>query len=133
MATPSTSRPGPRATPARHAVVSRAEVYLGASAGPLRVTTLCRLVGLSERALRNAILGVHGVGPARWMRARRLDAARAQLETVHATPTVTAAATEQGFYQLGRFAGMYKAAFGEHPSQTLRRRVARARQTGRCQ
>jgi AraC family ethanolamine operon transcriptional activator len=131
---PTSSPSRPRATPARLAAVHRAEMCLRASDGPLSVATLCRLVGLSERALRNAVVGVHGVSPARWMRARRLHAARsALLEAVRATPTVTAAATDQGFYQLGRFAGMYKAAFGEHPSETLRRRISPPRQIGRCQ
>jgi AraC-like DNA-binding protein len=131
MPTPSSR---PRATPARLAVVLRAEMCLRASDGPVSVARLCRVLGLSERALRNAIVGVHGVSPARWMRAKRLHAARrALLEAACATPTVTAAATDQGFYQLGRFAGMYKAAFGEHPSQTLRRRISPPRQIGRCQ
>ena len=123
MASLSASRP--RATTARLAVVHRAETCLGASDSPVRVATLCRLLGLSERALRNAVLAVHGVSPARWMRARRLHAARLTLlEPLHGKTTVTAAATEQGFYQLGRFAGIYKAAFGEHPSQTLRRQTS---------
>lgn len=36
-----------------------------------------------------------------------------------ARTTVTAIAMDYGFFELGRFAGQYKAAVGESPSQTL--------------
>jgi transcriptional regulator GlxA family with amidase domain len=34
--------------------------------------------------------------------------------------TITDVATEHGFSEFGRFAGIYRGAFGETPSQTLR-------------
>jgi AraC family ethanolamine operon transcriptional activator len=40
--------------------------------------------------------------------------------------TVTRIATEYGFYELGRFAGIYNALFGERPSETLRASAGRA-------
>jgi AraC family ethanolamine operon transcriptional activator len=85
------------------------------------VSTLCRIVGRSERGLRNAFYRVHGMGPKRWMLAERLHGARRALSEVRIRPvTVTGVATDHGFYELGRFAATYKQAFGEAPSQTLR-------------
>jgi AraC family ethanolamine operon transcriptional activator len=85
------------------------------------VSTLCRIVGRSERGLRNAFYRVHGMGPKRWMLAERLHGARRALSEARSRPiTVTGIATDHGFYELGRFAATYKQAFGEAPSQTLR-------------
>ena len=111
-----------RATAARQKAVGRAEAYLRAHIdAPVTVFRLCRVVGLSERGLRNAFYGVHGVSPKRWMLAERLEGVRRALGDSAARPTtITAVATGYGFYELGRFASTYKAAFKETPSATLR-------------
>jgi transcriptional regulator GlxA family with amidase domain len=88
------------------------------------MTELCRLVGLSERTLRNAFYQVHGVSTKRWLKAERLRAVHTALSAASGGATVTGVATGFGFYELGRFAGIYKAAFGEAPSATLRARGA---------
>jgi transcriptional regulator GlxA family with amidase domain len=112
----------PAAILSRQEAVGRAEAYLRANMGtPVPVSKLCRLVGLSERGLRNAFYGVHGVSPKRWMLAARLqDVRRALTEGATGSTTVTGVATDCGFYELGRFAATYKEAFGEAPSATLR-------------
>lgn len=61
-----------------------------------------------------------GTSPARYMRQRRLDAARADLLAATDVTTVTRAAVAHGFGEFGRFARYYRAAFGELPSATLR-------------
>jgi len=101
--------------------VERAEAYARAHAGtPVPISRLCRVVGLSERALRNAFYGVRGMSPKRCMLVERLEGARRALADARVRPgTVTGVATRYGFYELGRFAGTYKDAFGETPSETL--------------
>jgi AraC family ethanolamine operon transcriptional activator len=103
-------------------VVELAEAYLRAHMStPVPVSRLCRLVGLSERGLRNAFYGVHGMSPKRWMLAERLQGARRALSHKSTRGiTVTGVATDYGFYELGRFSATYKERFGEAPSQTLR-------------
>jgi AraC family ethanolamine operon transcriptional activator len=115
--------------PSRQQVVGLAEAYFRAHMGAaVPLSELCRVVGLSERGLRNAFYGVHGVGPKRWMLSARLEEARRALRS-HTPATVTCVATDYGFYDFGRFAATYRQAFGEAPSDTLRgrRRTAAAR------
>ena len=82
---------------------------------------LSRQLGLSERGLRNAFYDVRGVSPRRAMLAERLEGVRRALSRPDARPTtVTGAATDFGFYELGRFAATYRQAYGEAPSDTLR-------------
>lgn len=113
----------PAATASRQRVVERAEAFVRADvAAPVPVSTLCHLLGLSERALRNAFYSVRGMSPKRWMLAERLQGVRSALSQACAGPvTVTDVATDFGFNELGRFAATYKEAFGEAPSETVAR------------
>ena len=103
-------------------VVARAEAYLRARwDAPVSLLTVSRLMGLSERSLRNAFYGVRGMSPMRSMRAERLRAVRRALsERPSPDVTVTGVAIDHGFNELGRFAAAYKQEFGEVPSETLR-------------
>lgn len=115
---PTNSRP----SPSRREIVERAERLLrDRAAGPLPIAHLSLLVGVSERGLRNAFVAVRGMSPKRFVIHDRLQEVRRALSDSRATgTTVTDIATEHGFFELGRFAGRYKAVFGETPSQTLR-------------
>jgi transcriptional regulator GlxA family with amidase domain len=105
----------------RQEAVERAEAYLRAHIdGPVPLSMLCRVVGLSERALRDAFYSVRGMGPKRWIVGVRLQGVRNALTGCGGATTVTNAATAYGFYELGRFAATYREAFGERPSDTLR-------------
>jgi transcriptional regulator GlxA family with amidase domain len=103
------------------AVVERIEAYARSHMSTsVPISELCRIAGLSERGLRNAFYGVRGMSPKRCMLAERLEGVRRALADVPARPgTVTGVAMRYGFYELGRFAGTYKDAFGESPSETL--------------
>jgi transcriptional regulator GlxA family with amidase domain len=103
-------------------VVGRAEAYLRAHMDrPVSVARLCRVVGVSERSLRNAFRAVHGMGPKRWMLVERLEGVHRVLREDRSRPvTVTCVATDHGFNELGRFAVSYREVFGETPSATLR-------------
>ena len=89
---------------------------------PLHVSALCHVMGVSERALRNAFHRMHGVPPCRHLRMLRLsNARRALLSADRTIAKVTEIAMSFGFAELGRFSVEYKKAFGESPSQTLYR------------
>ena len=109
-------------------VVERAEAFLRSSLGePIPIVRLSRLVGVSERSLRNAFYQVRGMSPKRCVVRERLNQARVALSQARTDRgTITHIATDFGFYELGRFAGSYRAEFGETPSQTLRNRAHRA-------
>jgi len=110
----------------RRQAVERAETYVREHIEtPVPLSRLCRIVGLSERGLRNAFYGVRGMSPTRCFLAGRLEGVRKALRESWAI-TVTDAATSNGFYELGRFAATYREAFGETPSETLRRNRRRA-------
>lgn len=115
---PTNSRP----SASRRELVERAERLLrDRAAEPLPIAHLSSLVGVSERGLRNAFNAVRGMSPKRFVIHDRLNEVRRALSDSRAAgTTVTDIATEHGFFELGRFAGRYKAVFGETPSQTLR-------------
>ncbi|HXA21557.1 MAG TPA: helix-turn-helix domain-containing protein [Acetobacteraceae bacterium] len=89
---------------------------------PLLVSDLCRIVGVSERTLRNICQEQMGMSPHQFLALRRLHLARrAPLRSDQQTATVTGIAMSHGVWELGRFAVAYKSLFGESPSATLRR------------
>lgn len=65
-----------------------------------------------------------GQTPMQYVAARRLEAVHARMQAFDPNLTVARAAMDCGFCHLGRFAVLYKEAYGQSPSWT----VARARQ-----
>lgn len=78
--------------------------------------------GVSERTLQYAFQERFGLTPAAFLKARRLAAVRSEL--LHARPagaSVSQVVAQFGFWHSGQFAADYRRAFGELPSETLKR------------
>ena len=108
----------------RHrAIIVQFEALLEANADtPLYLTEICAAIGAPERTLRNVCEQYLGMGPIRYLALRRLHLVhRLLLQAVPGTTTITKIAHDHGFWELGRFAGAYRALFGEAPSATLQR------------
>jgi AraC-like DNA-binding protein len=108
-------------TAAYKRVVRRAEEFFRNHAGQrFSSGELSSAVRVSERHLRNAFYDVYATSPMRYFRLWQLNQARRALRSVtHRASSVTDIAISHGFSELGRFAGSYKALFGESPSTTL--------------
>lgn len=101
--------------------VRRAEAYIDAHAGgPLTVPEVAAAVGVSVRALQAGFRQYRDSSPKEFLKARRLDRARAQLLRGEPETTVRATASAAGYSHMSRFASDYKLRFGESPSETLR-------------
>ena len=89
---------------------------------PLYLSEVCREIGASARTM-NACCHEHlGIGAKHYLLLHRMHMARRALRrSARADTTVTEVAMRYGFWHLGRFAGEYKALFGESPFATLTR------------
>lgn len=119
------ARPGaPSESQARNEsarVVTEVLDFLEAS-GQWRLSTLhmCRLTHVSERRLQLAFHEMFDVSPSTFLRQRALSACRqALLDGEDSDTRVSDVALDHGFPHLSRFASVYRAAFGELPSETL--------------
>ncbi len=83
---------------------------------------LCEIAGVGERTLQYAFRERFGLTPAAFLKARRLVIARQRLvRSLSEEKTVGDVAASLGFWHLGHFAADYRHAFGEAPSETLKR------------
>jgi transcriptional regulator GlxA family with amidase domain len=92
---------------------------------PTRIPDLSRVLGVEPRQLRRACQAILGVMPVSHLHTLRLSEVRHTLSTPNgAASTITEVASRFGFHELGRFAAAYRAAFGEHPSETRQRTLS---------
>jgi len=88
----------------------------------LNMPALCAAIGVPERTLRGCCTEVLGVSPTRYLLLRRLNRARDALRRANSSrASVAEVARNHQFLELGRFSVMYRAIFGESPSDTLNR------------
>jgi AraC-like DNA-binding protein len=88
----------------------------------LTMPDLCDAIGVAERSLQQVCHDFVGMRPMEYVRMRRLSLVRAALLAADPLTTkVSQVAMRHGFWELGRFSGVYRQRFGELPSETLRR------------
>jgi AraC-like DNA-binding protein len=110
--------PHPLAAPR---TVREAERLMREAGGLSSVCEIAAAVGVSVRSLEAGFREWKQETPIRFMRRLRLAAAREQLSRPDASTSVTDVALSLGFLHLSRFSQHYRAAFNEHPSETLQR------------
>lgn len=89
----------------------------------ISVEQLAQLVHSSPRSLYALFERHTGTTPKGFIRQKKLEQIRASLsDPASRVRNVTEVALDYGFLHLGRFSESYKSAFGELPSDTLRRR-----------
>jgi AraC-like DNA-binding protein len=110
-----------QASPAAPRHVVRAQDYIRAHADrPITIGELAAAAGVSARTLHEGFRRFRGISPMAFLKATRLERARAELKAAPPTASVTAIAVKWGFVHLGRFAEDYRRRYGELPSATLR-------------
>jgi AraC family ethanolamine operon transcriptional activator len=108
-----------RANDARHfKTFEDIRALLSADLGqPIYSGELAKKVGVSVRAMHDAVQRYRGMSLHRYLRLRRLWLVRRRL--LAGPESVKAAALAYGFWHLSDFSGSYREQFGETPSETL--------------
>jgi AraC-like DNA-binding protein len=91
------------------------------AAKPILIRDVAAACGVTARSLEHGFKNTMDTTPLAYLRRIRLDAARKELRGT-GVRSVTEVARRWGFVDLSRFSARYRQAFGELPSQTLRRR-----------
>jgi AraC family ethanolamine operon transcriptional activator len=86
---------------------------------PIYSGDIARQIGVSVRTLHDAVQRYRGMSLHRYLRLRRLWLVRQRLRA--GTDSIKACALAFGFWHLGDFSRIYRAQFGESPSETVAR------------
>lgn len=87
---------------------------------PLDIGDIAQAAGTSVSGISAAFKEHHGLSLMSYVREQRLAGAHAELLAAPPTSRVTEIAFGWGFGHLGRFSALYRARYGQLPSQTLR-------------
>lgn len=115
-------KPCPSALSPRH--VRRAVAYIHSHARQaerVRLEDIAEAAKVSVRSLQTGFSSAKGMPPMAYLRMVKLQGARAELSAVPAPLSVADVAAAWGFSHSGVFSRLYRTAFGELPSQTIKR------------
>lgn len=102
--------------------VRRAIEFMRAHPGePITMQEVADAACISTRGLHYAFRRDTGEAPSSYLRRLRMEGARTDLVSSDGTATVAAVARRWGFRHVSRFAQAYRGAYGENPTETLRR------------
>ena len=87
----------------------------------ISVETLCQTIGTNYSTLSRAFQEEFGVTPNRYLRTRRLTAARSALARPGSSRSISEIAHDCGFWHMSAFSADYRKQFGELPSETRSR------------
>jgi len=117
---PMPDRPNRANRPKRRRALKKALEYINELPHTIAIPQLAAKTGVSQRTLEYAFVENYGVSPIRFLRLQRLNRLRRALADAEpGTTTITEAATEYGFSELGRMASEFQQMFGQTPSSTL--------------
>lgn len=102
--------------------IRRAVEFMHANiAQPFTMLTVAEAAKVSIRALEVGFRDFKGTTPAAYLRTIRLQAAREDLRDPSNRQPLRDICLKWGFFHFGRFSAIYRAAYGENPSDTRRR------------
>lgn len=104
-----------------HLIMACERLVMSDAEADLTPRDIARLSGYGLRSLELIFQRGVGMTPGRWFLNARLNGALRDLLVPGSTCTVSDVAAKWGFRHLSRFAQYYRRAFGESPSDTLRR------------
>ncbi|KWX66086.1 helix-turn-helix domain-containing protein, partial [Mycobacterium sp. NAZ190054] len=107
---------------AKPPLLRRAAAFIESNAdGDIALTDIAESIHVTPRALQYMFRRHLGMTPMEYLRRVRLDHAHRELLDADAgATTVQIIAARWGFAHTGRFAAMYREAYGRNPSETLR-------------